>query len=255
MQLILQIFEDERRNRIRSIKKGDEPWFVGNDVCAALGLTSPRTALATLDDDERDAVGITDAIGRRQTTTVVSESGLYSLIFKSKKPEAKRFKKWVTSEVLPQLRRTGTYSSGAAGLPNFVRRFNDNWSRTEPGYFSVISELYIRLYGRFEQVGYVIPDKARDGKEIRPDNSVGQLFSKWIKKNHPSLVGKRKTYSHLLPEGFAVEAYQYPNEMLALFIEYVDRIWLPERGPAYFQGRDAKALDYLPRLLPPSEAA
>jgi prophage antirepressor-like protein len=73
-------------------------------------------------------------------TVVINESGLYNLILSSRKPEAKRFKKWVTSEVLPSIRKTGSYNGR---VPAFIRRYNENWDRVEAGYFLVISELVI----------------------------------------------------------------------------------------------------------------
>ena len=94
---------------VRVVMRGDEPWFVAADVCEALTIANHRDAVAKLDEDEKDGVGITDAIGREQETTVINESGLYSLILPSRKPEAKKFKKWVTSEILPALRKTGHY--------------------------------------------------------------------------------------------------------------------------------------------------
>jgi prophage antirepressor-like protein len=86
-----------------------EPWFCGKDVCKVLDISNHNDALSRLDDDERNGVGITDLIGRTQVATFVNESGLYNLIFQSRKPEARVFRKWVTSDVLPTLRRTGEY--------------------------------------------------------------------------------------------------------------------------------------------------
>lgn len=86
-----------------------EPWFVAKDVCQVLGIANHKDAVSRLDNDEKDGVGIIDPIGRQQTATVVSESGLYSLIFQSRKPEARKFRKWVTAEVLPSIRRRGYY--------------------------------------------------------------------------------------------------------------------------------------------------
>ena len=86
------------------------PWFIAKDVCEALEVGNHRQAVSRLDADERDGVTTNDAIGRPQETLAVNESGLYSLIFTSRKPEAKAFKKWVTSEVLPTIRKTGGYS-------------------------------------------------------------------------------------------------------------------------------------------------
>ena len=91
------------------IDKHGNPWWVAKDVCKALSIANSRDALSRLDDDEKDCVVLTDAMGRPRETAVVNESGLYSLILTSRKPEAKAFQKWVTSEVLPSIRKTGAY--------------------------------------------------------------------------------------------------------------------------------------------------
>lgn len=103
------------------------PWFVAKDVCAVLELEKYRDAISRLDEDERGSA-IVDTPGGPQEMSIVSESGLYSLIFRSRKPEARRFRKWVTAEVLPALRRTGTYTLGAderaalARVPELTKR-------------------------------------------------------------------------------------------------------------------------------------
>lgn len=253
VQLTLQIFEDQAHHRIRTINLDGAVWFFAVDVCEALDIKNPRDALSRLDDDEKRTVGNADASVQASRTNpqLVNESGMYNLIFQSRKPEAKQFRKWVTSEVLPQLRRTGTYSLTGRGIPSFVRRFNDNWDRVSAGHFSVISELFIRFYGRMEQIGYVLPDKGAKGKEIRPDISVGRLFSDFLKEYYPEQVERRSNYLHLLPDGLEVEAFQYPLDMLPTFIDFVDRVWLVQRASNYLKERDPKALDYLPKLLPP----
>lgn len=93
---------------IRVQMKDGEPWFVAKDVCDALTLENSRKATASLDDDEKGVSPIVTPSGTQQMT-IVSESGLYNLIFQSRKAEAKAFRKWVTSEVLPSLRKTGRY--------------------------------------------------------------------------------------------------------------------------------------------------
>lgn len=110
----LQIFKNEKFGEIRVTIKNGEPWFVVNDACRILEISNPRDALARLDDDEKDDVGLTDAIGRIQKTNVVNEPGLYSLVLGSRKPEAKEFKRWLTHEVIPSIRKTGTYSINPA---------------------------------------------------------------------------------------------------------------------------------------------
>lgn len=99
---------------IRTIDKDGEVWFVANDVCAVLEIANPRSAVARLDDDERDAVVLNDAMGRPQEVTVINESGLFSLVLSSRKAEAKQFKRWVTHDVLPAIRKTGKYEAAAA---------------------------------------------------------------------------------------------------------------------------------------------
>ena len=97
--------------QFRAQKINDDPWFVATDVCQILGISNNRDAVSRLDDDERmDGVGITDTVGRRNYVTIVSESGLYALIFQSRKPEARKFRKLVTSEILPSIRKTGMYA-------------------------------------------------------------------------------------------------------------------------------------------------
>lgn len=95
---------------IRTLTIGTEPYFVGKDVAVVLGYSNPRKAL--IDHVDADDKGVTkcDTLGGKQDLTVINESGLYSLILGSKLPEAKRFKRWVTSEVLPSLRRNGMYA-------------------------------------------------------------------------------------------------------------------------------------------------
>ena len=89
-----------------------EPWFVAADVCRVLALSKPENAYGRLDDDEKDTL-IVGTLGGQQEMVTINESGLYSLILTSRKPEAKKFKKWVTSEVLPSIRRTGAYAAAA----------------------------------------------------------------------------------------------------------------------------------------------
>ncbi len=100
-------FEDQL---VRVHDRGGAPWFVAQDVCSCLEIANSRDAVASLDEDEKGYVGITDAMGRDRQTAIVSESGVYVLIFRSRKDSAKRFRKWVTAEVLPTLRRTGSYA-------------------------------------------------------------------------------------------------------------------------------------------------
>ena len=96
---------------VRTIQNDGEPWFVLRDVCNVLGLGTPARVAERLDPDEVSQTHITDSMGRQQETTIINESGLYNVILRSDKPEAKPFRKWVTSEVLPTIRRHGLYAT------------------------------------------------------------------------------------------------------------------------------------------------
>lgn len=105
----IQIFTSSEFGDIRTVDQNGEPWFVGKDVAAALGYSNPRDAIAKHVDEQDKGVAICDTPGGKQPMPIINESGLYSLIFGSKLEGAVRFKRWVTSEVLPALRKTGSY--------------------------------------------------------------------------------------------------------------------------------------------------
>lgn len=106
----IQIFKNDEFGQVRTTTINGEPWFVGKDVTDILGYSNPRDALAKhVDDDDRNTVAIRDGKGN-PNQTIINESGLYALIIGSKLPAAKKFKRWVTSEVLPSIRKTGSYT-------------------------------------------------------------------------------------------------------------------------------------------------
>ena len=104
----LQIFENKDFGKVRTVTLNGVLCFVAADVCRALDIANSRDAVKRLDDDERGVVS-TDTLGGVQEMTVVNESGLYSLVLGSRKPEAKQFKRWITHEVIPTIRKTGGY--------------------------------------------------------------------------------------------------------------------------------------------------
>lgn len=104
----LMIFENPEFGAVRSILIDSDPWFVAADVCKALELEKTNRALSRLDDDEKGAHSVSTP-GGRQRMSIISESGLYSLILGSRKPEAKAFKRWITHEVIPSIRKHGAY--------------------------------------------------------------------------------------------------------------------------------------------------
>ena len=106
----LQVFNNPEFGKVRTTVIDGEPWFVGADVATALGYSNVRDAIAKhVDNEDKDTVAIRDGIQGNPNKTVINESGIYSLVFGSKLPTAKKFKRWVTSDVLPAIRKTGGY--------------------------------------------------------------------------------------------------------------------------------------------------
>lgn len=111
-----------KENQVRTVVKDGEPWFVVKDVCDVLDITNNRDALGRVDDDERGVVS-TDTPGGVQKLQAVNEYGLYSLILGSRKPEAKEFKRWITHDVIPSIRKHGAYMTPAT-LDEFIANPN-----------------------------------------------------------------------------------------------------------------------------------
>ena len=107
----LAVFSNPDFGEVRTLEINGEPWFVGSDVATALGYSNPRKAIIDhVDEEDKNTVTIRDGIQGNPNQTIINESGLYSLIMSSKMEKAKEFKRWVTSEVLPSIRKTGAYS-------------------------------------------------------------------------------------------------------------------------------------------------
>lgn len=111
---------------VRTIQKDNEPWWVLSDVCKVLELTNPTVVASRLDDDERSKFNL----GRQGSVTIINESGLYNVIIRSDKEQAKQFRKWITSEVLPTIRKTGGYVSDDEAFINTYLPYADEETRS-----------------------------------------------------------------------------------------------------------------------------
>lgn len=108
----IQVFQNAQFGQVRTTIRDGEPWFVAADVCRALELSNPTVSVGRLDDDERAKLNL----GRQGEGTIVSEPGLYALVLGSRKPEAKAFKRWITHEVIPSIRKSGGYIAGQSTM-------------------------------------------------------------------------------------------------------------------------------------------
>lgn len=113
----LMLFQKEEFGQVRVVERNGEPWFVAKDVCECLELTNTSQTLSYLDDDEKGIIS-NDTPGGKQEMLIISEPGLYSLILRSRKPEAKAFKRWIVHEVIPAIRKHGRYA--VSSIPDFT---------------------------------------------------------------------------------------------------------------------------------------
>jgi len=253
MQLEIFKYQSEEEsafNEITTIEVDGEVWFAAPDVCATLGISNVTDALSSLDGDEK-LTSVIPRAGQNRQVNFVNESGLYALVFRSRKKSAQSFRKWITKEVIPSIRKKGYYGKiDRTQAPNFYLRYKDNLHRIPRTHFSVISELFVTLNAEFEKFGYTIPDKGIDGKGMYPDISVGKLFSSYLKeKNHP-LKDDAQTYKHSFPDDRKeCNAKMYPLELLLEFRKFVFDVWAPQKAAIYFKDKDPLALDYLPKIL------
>lgn len=185
MKTGMEVFTSSEFGQVRVIMQNGEPWFVAKDVCSILEIANSRDAVASLDADEK-GVATVDTPGGKQEMATVSESGLYALIFKSRKLEAKAFRKWVTSEVLPAIRKTGGY-----GMPDFsnpavaARAWADEYEAKQAA-LAEVAKLAERSSALEEVIGI-----AQQWKQIKALDWVPEVFDV---RNHPvvwNLLGKR----------------------------------------------------------------
>ena len=125
----LEIFNNEEFGQVRSVEVEGEPYFVAKDIAIALGYSNPRKAIIDHVDEEDKGVTKCDTLGGAQEITIINESGLYSLILSSKLPSAKEFKRWITSDVLPKIRKTGGYVNNDDLFINTYLPFADDTTK------------------------------------------------------------------------------------------------------------------------------
>jgi prophage antirepressor-like protein len=234
------------------IEINGESWFVASEICKQLDLGNTSKAILPLDEDEK-MLSPEPVHPYNQRVNIISESGLYTLIFKSRKPDAQKFRKWITKEVIPSIRKKGYYGKiDRSQVSNFHLRYKDNYHKIDRNYFSVISELFVTLNAELEKHGYQIPDKAEDGTRMMPDISVGLTFSAYLTKIKSPFKEEVKFYKHSFPDDRDdKEAKMYPIAALEMFRRFVFEVWIPKYYENYFKTRDPLALDYLPKLLEP----
>lgn len=195
----IQIFKNEQFGQIRVVERDGEPWFVAVDICGALDIANSRDALTRIDEDEK-GVALTDTLGGAQEVAVVNEPGLYSLVLGSRKSEARAFKRWITHDVIPAIRKTGMYATPAtveAMLANpdtmiqVLQAFKDEREQR--------LALETRVVADAPKVAFA------DAVETSTDSClVGQL-AKIIRQNGYE-IGANRLFEYLRKEGYLCRA-------------------------------------------------
>jgi prophage antirepressor-like protein len=243
--------EEQMLNEIRTAEIDGEIWFVASDVTNILGYSNGRDAVSRHCKTKGVVKHDIPTQSGNQTATLINEPNVYRLTVKSKLKSAEKFEEWLFEEVIPSIRKRGFYGKiDRSQAPNFYLRYKDNLHKIDRNYFSVISELFVTLNAELEKVGYEIPDKGENGKQIMPDISVGRMFANYLKATNSEFNETHKYYDHSFPDNRQdVEARMYPIEALATFRKFVFNKWIPENAQKYFKERDPIALDYLPKLI------
>lgn len=232
---LAKVFEFQR-NEIRTIIKDSEPWFVAKDVCNILGLDNVTMALKKLDEDEK-GVNIIETLGGKQEVNTVNESGLYNLIFRSNKEEAKQFKRWVTHEVLPSIRKTGSYSLPIEQSLEIARIISTASPRNMPLILKTLKMSGIELKDSFEQ-----KQESIKVSELRDCSNVTEVISEFIKLYKPLkedknfyFVGAGEFREYCRENQFSSSEIWKDAESIGLMIPRNERqkghsLWLAKEG-------------------------
>ena len=203
----LQIFENPEFGKVRSVNVNGEPWLVGKDVAEALGYERGTKAITDhVDEEDKDVIPVRDSIGRMQNTPIINESGVYALVFSSKLPKAKEFKRWVTSEVLPSIRKHGAYMTKPTieqiiTSPDFLIKLatelkNEKEARQE-------AEAKVK-----EQAPKVLFADTVSGSQT--SILIGEL-AKMIKQTGKVDIGQKRLFAWLREHGYLMQRGGIPN--------------------------------------------
>lgn len=234
----IQVFKFNS-NIINLISKDGEIWFIAKEVCEILGISKYRDAILKLDEDEKNICPVRlDGWSQKRNIAVINESGLYALILRSGKPNAKPFRKWITSEVLPSIRKTGSYTvNNSSSIVNDLKSRELQLKRAE--YLSKIAERYSnRCDGRYAQILDSYATKELTGEHILPlperiehyytAEEVGKIIG--ISANK---VGRIANLNHMKNEKYGkwfIDKAKYTNKEIEAFrynqagIDYIKQL-------------------------------
>jgi len=230
---------------IRTVVRDDEPWFVAADVCAVLDIANARDAVRSLDDDEQDdhAVGNTDTL----IVKVISEPGLYSLILRSRKAEAKTFKRWVTHEVLPAIRKTGRFETAPDELEIALRNVRlIEEKRAALARAEIAEDTVFELTPKAEQADF---HRSADGLISVQD--FANKVKAWAKENRRAKVLHVEVWDFLGQIGLLIRGKKLRNNQPTAFA--TDRGFVKVKETEYVDNDGFAHTSISPRLTPAGE--
>ena len=238
----LMVFNNAEFGNVRTMEINGEPWFVGKDVASALGYAKPRNAIAThVDEEDKKDAPIRGDLGGTQEMTIINESGVYALIFGSKLPNAKKFKHWVTSEILPTIRKTGTYSITQAKPDSYMIENPADRARRWAEEYEEKLALESKIAEQQPKVDYhdAVLNKSGLMTTTAIAKDLGFKSAKQLNdllKRDRVIYKKSDTYylyadyEYLITEGYCdYKSYKAENSSLSLQWTEKGRKWLKER--------------------------
>ena len=236
----LQIFNNDQFGQIRTAVKDGEPLFVAADVCRALEIQNHKDAIKRLDDDEKSGVVLTDPHGRPQETNCVTESGLYSLVLGSRKPEAKAFKRWITHDVIPAIRKTGGYVDNEQKFVETYLPFADANTK------ALFGQTLAQLRAANEQLEQQKPKVLFADAVSAAHTSilVGEL-AKLLKQNGVD-IGQHRLFQYLRENGYLIKRrgsdYNMPTQYA------MERGWFEIKETAITHGDGHTSVNKTPKV-------
>ncbi len=200
----IQIFQNDQFGEIRTTMKDGEPWFVAADVCRALEIANNRDALTRLDADEK-GVALTDTPGGEQEMAIVNEPGLYTLVLGSRKAEARDFKRWITHDVLPTIRKTGGYvANDDLFLATYLPNADDATKAMFTATLATVRTLNARIEADKPKVLFAEAVEAADNSIL-----IGDL-AKLLRQNGVD-IGQRRLFGWLRDNGYLIKSGESKN--------------------------------------------
>lgn len=211
----LQTYQSEEFGSVRTVVIDDAPWFVAKDITDKLGYTNGRKAVGDhVDEEDKNTVTFRDSVGRPHDITVINESGLYSLVLSSKLPNAKKFRRWVTSEVIPQIIRTGGYN-----LPgNYAEALRALADKSEEAERLALENKKLEEEKKINEPKVIFADSVVASE----DSILVRDLAKILKQNGLD-IGEHRLYDRLRAEGFICKYTTEPTQK-AMDLKLFERV-------------------------------